>query len=1007
MLSTISPFRYLFALITGLSFLSVSAQRNQQGYDLYTTKSGLSHNHVIAISQDHNGYLWVGTRNGLCRFDGQEFISHTAEVDSLGNSLGSAIETIYCQQDRIWIGTRSGLLAYLNTKTGTWHKIKFPASVRQQNFGIKTLLSRNDSELYAGTSDGHFMIINQHTDECIAIKAATHEIRSMSFLNNDILIYADQIYRYSKGRISTMHLNVELPLWPISAINRNILMVNTVSGGYIFYDLLTHKTIHTCNKNEIISDLAVVRASRDHFITTDGNTVSIYNLDGSVKNVMNIDENELRDKWDLMNNILEDQQGNIWIAIDHGLVKIVQSKHRFNHFYSNSRFRKLSHNYVRSLYADGDTVWVGTWHGHINKLWIPEGQQKYTASSYPFIKDEKEQTINAITRLRNGTLVVAGPSGISRFNGTAFEPYPVPLKNMPPLIGDLWMVKEDKRGWLWISVQRKQGNRLYILDEKKHVLRMLLRDAMIWNMLEDKKGNTWLTTEKGLELVHVDPATEKLTFEHHTQFARNAPDGMRMWSIAEDVKNRLWIGTTDNGLVCYDHSTRMFTSYAQKDGLPGNSVSSVLLSSPGKLWISTTNGLGVMNLDTKKVTCYSEEDGTISNDFNFRASAITSAGELFWGTKMGVMSFFSDSLQPNKPKGQLVISGTNIMGKDVYTTDSATLLQDGNMITLKFALLEYSHPKHYYRYRLSGFNEEWTYTNDRNASATYTSLPPGNYEFEVNAAVNPGEWLAQTKSFYLFVKPAFWQTSWFLISCILLVIGLVIFIPYNRIKKVIRREHEKHVLNQKISELELSALQAQMNPHFIFNAIHSIQHFIIKNDEINANEYLTKFANLMRLFLESSKQKFIPLAEELEILRLYTDLEKLRFDGKFKVEIITEEELDINKIEIPSMLLQPFVENAIMHGLVYKKENGVLMITLKEFEEGLICIIDDNGIGREASRMLKQGKHSSRGIDLILDRVNSYNKLHGSPLCRISITDKTDHLGTPGGTQVEITIYYV
>ncbi|MES2690001.1 MAG: two-component regulator propeller domain-containing protein [Bacteroidota bacterium] len=1003
---SISLFRYLPVLFIGVCFLSAPAQTNLQGYDLFTTRSGLSHNHVISVAQDHDGYLWVGTRSGLSRFDGQEFISYTGIIDSLRNSLGNAIEAISCQQDRIWIGTRNGLLTYLDIKTGKWHKIKLPSSVHQRGFGIKTIFVKNGFETYAGTSEGDLIIINEHTGECKIRKVAGYQIRSITALNDEILIYADKVYRYAKGNLSLVNVGIPIPLWPAAAVNRNILMINSEKGGYIFYDLLTHKIIHTSDKKESKSELAIIRATRDHFITTDGNTVSIYNLDGTRENVIYIDENEIRDKWELINNLAEDQQGNIWIAMDHGLVKIVQSKHRFNHFYSNNRFRKLSHNYVRSLYAEGNTVWVGTWHGRINRLFIPPGQQKYVASSYPFKKTANTSTINAITRLNNGTLVAAGPVGLFRLNGTAFEPYPLPFKNMPPLVGDLWMVKQDKRGWIWISSQRREGNRLYILDEKRHLLRLFPHNAMIWNMLEDKNGNTWLATEEGLELAHIDPVTGQITFEHHTRFARNAPGGIKMWSMTEDADSLLWIGTTDNGLVCYNPSTKKFTSYTEKDGLPGISISSLLHVKGGKLWISTTNGIAVMDLHTKKTSSYSEEDGIISNDFNFKACAITARGELFWGTKIGVMSFFPDSLQENNPKGQLVITGTNIMGKDVYPADSVTLLQDGNMITLKFALLEHSHAKHYYRYRLSGFNENWNYANERNPSATYTNLPPGNYELQVNAAVSPGEWLTQTKSVFIVVKPAFWQTSWFLISGLLLLIGLVVFIPYSRIKKIIRREQEKNAITQKISELELSALQAQMNPHFIFNAIHSIQHFIIKNDEVNANEYLTKFANLMRLFLESSKRKFIPLAEELEILRLYTDLEKLRFEGKFEVVIRTEEELDINKTEIPSMLLQPFVENAIMHGLVYKKENGILLIELREIEEGLLCIIDDNGIGREASRKARRSKHSSRGIDLILDRVNSYNSLHGSPLCRISITDKTGESGQATGTRVEITIYY-
>lgn len=991
--------RYLALFITGTCFLSISAQPTLQGYDLYNTKSGLSHNHVITIAQDNDGYIWAGTRNGVCRFDGHEFVSYVAVVDSLNNSLGNAISAIHCQRNRVWIGTRGGLLAFMNTKTGNWQQIKKTVAPGRPAFGICALYSVNETMLYAGTSDGCLLLINPYSQYVKSVKITSHQVRSITSSGADLIIYADKLYRYSKAGLSTVNLQVDLPLWPASAVNRNMLMVNREKKSYLFYDLNTHKIIRAANKNEPNQALNIITATKKHFISTDGNIINVFNLDGSIRNTIHINENELRDKWELINQVFEDRQGNIWIGMDHGLVKIVPSRYRFNHFHTNSKPRKLSHNYVRALYADSNTIWVGTWHGNINKLWIPPGRHDYTATSYPFTKNDGEIIINAITRLKNGTLVAAGPSHLFRLRENVFEPYPFSLE------GDLWMIKEDKRGWIWISAQSKEGNRLYVMNEKQ-VLKTYQHDAMVWNMLEDKKGNTWLGTEKGLELVLIDTATGRLSFTHHSRFAVNIPLGLRMWSIIEDAQNRLWIGTTDQGLTCYDPLSKKFTSYTQQDGLPGNSVSSLEITKKNKLWISTTNGIGVMDLDTKKITSYSEEDGIISNDFNFKASAITSSGQLFWGTKMGVMSFFADSIETNDTKGKLVATGMSIMGKYASVTDSVTLLQDANMLTIKFALLEYSHARHYYRYRLNGFNDEWNYTTDKNPSATYTNLPPGNYTLQVNAAVAPGEWLNQTKNIFVYVKPAFWQTNWFIASCILLALALIVLIPYSRIKKIIRREKEKQQLNQKISELELSALQSQMNPHFIFNAIHSIQHFIIKNDELNANEYLTKFANLMRLFLESSKRKFIPLSEELEILRLYTDLEQLRFEDQFEVIIKTDDRVDINKTEIPSMLLQPFVENAIIHGLNYKKEKGLLLISFSEQDKALLCVIEDNGIGREASKKLKQQKHTSHGIELILDRVNSYNNLHGSPLCRISIKDKINRDGQSTGTRVEIIIDY-
>jgi ligand-binding sensor domain-containing protein len=995
--------RFVACFVLLICLLQAGAQSGMYNYDLFTTRSGLTHNHILSLAQDGKGYLWVGTRNGLCRYDGQEFVAYNDLFAPDDHSLKNGIDAIFCYENEVWVGTKGNLLAWLDTKTGNWTRVKLNHTPGYSNYSVRCILKTKHFGTFVGLYDGHVLVLDQQNRHVRTYKVSDLEVRAFHVRGNEVLIYADKLYRYNtSGVIAPVKTAFNFTPWPASAISGDLVF--TPSGdGFCYYSVNKQKIVAVTGHHREYTNPYLL-ASSNCFIVADNNAVDVFDMNGRIINTFLLNEKDRTRQWELINAMLSDKEGNIWLATHRGLVRIVARKYRFTHFTENHRFRKLSHNYIRALYAEDNTIWACTHSGYINKIeYLPE-QQAYHITPYPYLNGKKytEMTANAITRLSNGELI-AGGAGLLRFNGSSFEPYRFSQQQVINGEDYVWMIKEDKAERVWISSLKKPHNKLYVMNRSRHI-DAYDHDVMVWNMHEDKTGQIWLCTENGLEQAVTNPATGKLRFIHHTNFARNKPAGVKMWGIVEDHKGNLWISTTDNGLVYYDTHSRYFTSYTEKDGLPGNTLSGLLLVSDKQLWIGSINGLAMMDLSRKTFVTYTEEDGLINNDFNFKACTATPRGELFWGTKAGIMSFFPDSIRPGHINSPVVITDVNIMGKKVYQGDTIFLMPGEKMLDVKFALLELTYHNHYYRYRLHGFNPNWLTATERNPVATYTNLPPGEYLLEVQAAITPGNWLPRNKQLLIIVNPALWQRSWFIVLCVLIVLCIAAFLIYMRFRKVVRQEREKHSIREKISELELSALQAQMNPHFIFNAIHSIQHFIVTNDEINANEYLTKFANLMRLFLESSKKKFIPLAREIGILTLYTQLETLRFENHFDVQIIIDPEIDTDATEIPSMLLQPFVENAIIHGLVYKKEKGLLLIRIAATRNGIRCTIDDNGIGREASRSLNTSKHTSRGLELILDRVNSYNELHNSPLCSIHITDKKDSDNKPSGTRIDILI---
>ncbi|EDO26970.1 predicted protein [Nematostella vectensis] len=272
----------------------------------------------------------------------------------------------------------------------------------------------------------------------------------------------------------------------------------------------------------------------------------------------------------------------------------------------------------------------------------------------------------------------------------------------------------------------------------------------------------------------------------------------------------------------------------------------------------------------------------------------------------------------------------------------------------------------HYKYYISGNNSYWLTSND--GIVNYPSLKPGTYTIHVKAFVNNLNLSTQEKTFTIIVTPKWWQSLPFKFFIGLLILATILLIVQRRIATIKKKESEKSDIDKKISALELSALQSQMNPHFIFNSLSSIQSFINTNKKYDANELLQKFSLLVRLYLEFSRKQVISIQQEIDSLKLYTEIEQLRFNNKFSVTInIHADGATANDTFIPPMLVQPLVENAINHGLYHRTDNnGVLLIDITIKQNEVTVIIDDNGIGRKEAKKLRNKLFPSIGNKLIL-----------------------------------------
>ena len=339
---------------------------------------------------------------------------------------------------------------------------------------------------------------------------------------------------------------------------------------------------------------------------------------------------------------------------------------------------------------------------------------------------------------------------------------------------------------------------------------------------------------------------------------------------------------------------------------------------------------------------------------------------------------------------------------DTTYQDFYQLNHNQNSIFLEFAGISYlTMGNLFYKYRLKGLDSTWHISQSHEVE--YAWLPPGEYEFEVDVSSAGKYWQNNIKSIKFDIQPALWNRLWFQ----LLVGGSSLLMLFLLVTWRIKTARAKERLRMLAEESKHTALRAQMNPHFIFNALNSIQRFIALNDQTAALMHLTKFSRMVRMVLEHSQHSEITLAEELTALRFYLDLELLRFGERFSYTIKVDPEIDEGDILLPPMLIQPVIENAIWHGLMPKIGKGSLLISLKKEKEQLLIEVEDDGVGFQKPSdysIENKPKHTSRGVENIQERLKILTlRFPGTP-ATIQVINLKGPAGNPTGTKVKISL---
>ncbi len=632
----------------------------------------------------------------------------------------------------------------------------------------------------------------------------------------------------------------------------------------------------------------------------------------------------------------EDNENNLWIGYEKdGLDYFDRKNLSFTHFRKNiNDINSIASNKVSALYYDDhNRLWIGLWRGIGFNLLEDKGNRfiKYTYNSQSLEQDWYSDFIADL----NGNIYVGfwGATGLTAFDS-----------------------------------ERRQFQSSY--------MKMFGRigcSRLITKLLCDNNGTIWFgTTDCGLHKLfpEKDSAVSYFSDEetNHGLSANNVAD------ITIDNNGSIWI--INDKLQKYIPENDTFISYGYQEGLTTDDLASVTADNYGNIWIGTKSD-GLFKFDTTHLSFnqYLKQDGLQSNSFTTAALKLES-GEVFLGNQSGFNLFkpdeiVEDTIVPNPYFGRLYVYD-HILSHDLNDEEIIILEPDQNVFTVELMSSDIINPGRYsYMCMLGGYDNDWVEINNEQRIARYAAVPPGFYTLRYRIGNRKGLWSDKTAEISFKINKPYYLTWWF-ISLAFSFISIVLIL-------IVKQREFDLKQKQRNIELQQRLFRLQMNPHFMYNSLLAIQNYIFMHSPQEAGNYLSDFARLFRLILNNSRSEFIQLSKEIETLNLYLKLQTLRYPYKFSYDISVDDEIDDELIMIPPMLAQPMIENALEHGLFYKKGHGHLNIRFLYKGNELLFEVEDNGIGFTKAKEKKEyvKGHKSSAIDITRERIKILGKRHG------------------------------
>ena len=844
---TQTPLIQIFFLI--IFIFSNHSLFSQLQFNRLTQTEGLSNKNVNCILQDHNGFMWFGTNDGLNKYDGYSFeIYRTSLKDS--KSIGSNYITCLYEDNSglLWIGTKGGGLNIYDSKTEVFTNYKFdPTNVNSiSSNDVLTIYYESPSKIWLGTDGGSLNLFDSGTKKFVHYNS---DEKSGSISSNEIIaINGDltgdiwigtwngglNIKKSGQNSFSTVANSDGIQvkhIWSITIDSLKKLWIGTFGYGLYCMDLIgnTMKSVQLNNSNTSAGDKVIWAVYEDNSKNKwVGTNNGLYKLENSSDRILHFqhDENDLTSlPSNKITAIYQSLSGVLWIGTDNGVSYLNPNTKKFR---KNLNIPNFIGNGIYSLgsgFSNG--LWIASELDGISKIEFQKlGSQILTSlKAYPAIKADGK--INTLLEDSKNTLWIGTRYGLISYNLNNHKSSKFFFDNsdLQNSSNDVVAICESEiEDEYWVGTD----NGLYLYNFKSGKYKKFIFDENdpstinsnhILTIYKDKRNHIWISTWKGLNLYN--PQTNNFTLIQESWV-----NSLYINSLHDDSRGNLWLGTR-SGLYKYNIESGAFSSYREEDGLCNNNICCIVDDLSGNLWLSTNKGLSKFNLNNTEFKNFDSQDGLLNNTFNTNSGIISNLGIIFLGGTSGLDAFIPGEITTNEGKVPLVFNDFRIFNKPVSIgekgsplhksiteTKSIILTSRDEIFSIGFVALSFVNSnKCKYAYKLEGFEKDWTQTGtDR--KATYQNLKPGDYVLKVKASNEDGIWSNDELSLHIKMLPPWWKTSWFKIILVTLV--LLVFFSYNRYRIFQYHKRNKqleNIISERVSEIKLQkenlALQAK------------------------------------------------------------------------------------------------------------------------------------------------------------------------------------------------------
>jgi ligand-binding sensor domain-containing protein len=1025
-------------------------------------KDGLSNNQVRSITQDRDGIIWIGTEHGLNRFDGygfKNFYANPADSNSFQNNRIQQL--LAADNGDLWASTPAGLFRF---DPATQRAIAFkPQPGDSSSFGPPTIAAF----IYFDSTHLPWFTVDEglfHFTDDLHYKKVSSDITRLAPKIPRKGIQFGGIVADRKGGLWSCWGNI---VFSIDAVSKKVLRTyacpDSILIRHIDFDSHNRCWLSTWGKGVYLFDPGTAPsapgtvpappgtapaapaapgtvpaapgippswrpfASSPSRPVAYGSTEWTFNgqpymvFSTNLPGLLFVNEQDLSTWTYAFDNnevILAmppfvDRQNVLWVPSDQGVFYMTPSRNLFNVISVPqllTKGQKPRFSMVYNMKEEPSGYWLSKryyggifWYDHNWRLlhsWVgadvpPNGRFDVPGATSGEAFDFQQ---------RGDSMYITTESGISLLNlKTLRWSWLIPA-GISPTARLRTIVVESPQCW-WI---RSFDHGVFLFNPVNCTFFRYYASARTGEhhlpgtvnyLLRDADHNFLASTIKGI--FAYDPKSQ--SFEKLPLSGDPAPY-RPVFGMAVDTSGLVWAGT-ENGLYCFDPRTNTVIRTFREDNKIG-SVSRICVDQAQNIWFTANSGYWCWLRKPDKILHFEYSLGLPPTDEGI--VYLTSDGSIYAGGKDALIRFYPQRLMNyhstvrTKIIEAIVNDTTKAFETGINGRRRLTLPPDKGSFSVDFDVINYDLTgTNQYFYRLTPGNSDWK--PSETGHLTFYNLQPGNYTLDVRGASKLTGHFTNTDSLDITIRSHWYRSAWLKVGSLFFLCVLAgLFFRYRL--EVVRKEA---AARQKMTEMEMMALRSQMNPHFIFNSLNSIENFIMLNEKRLASDYLNKFATLIRMILENSRKQLVPLSVDMEAMQLYVDLERLRFENKFDYITDIDEQLLKGDYRVTPLLIQPFVENAIVHGLAPSEKQGLwLKITVRLRDDYIHYTIEDNGVGRiEAmsySRKHRPG-HKSLGLQISRERMDIINRRTRTE-STLDILDLHDADGRPAGTRVQLTI---